>query len=66
MIDVFIDLTDDLVALEATESYIATLEVLGTPSSRIVIGEFPMTNISVLDDDRKSLACMHCIYYCIA
>lgn len=51
--DVFFDLTDDLVALEATESFVATLEILGTPSSRIEIRDFPTTTISVLDDDRK-------------
>ncbi len=56
MINVVINITDDLVALEATESYIATLEILGTPASRIAIGEFPMTTVSVLDDDGKSLA----------
>jgi hypothetical protein len=56
VINVVINITDDLVALEATESYIATLEILGTPASRIAIGEFPMTTVSVLDDDGKLLA----------
>ena len=56
VISIIINITDDLVALEATESYIATLEVLGTPASRIEIGEFPTTNVSVLDDDGRLLA----------
>ena len=56
VIDVVINITDDLVALEATESYVATLEIVGTPDSQIQIGRFPMTTVSVLDDDRKLLA----------
>ena len=51
VISIVINITDDFVALEATESYIATLEILGTPASRIEIGQFPTTNVSVLDDD---------------
>ena len=60
VISIVINITDDLVALEATESYIATLEILGTPASRIEIGQlpthFPTTNVSVLDDDGRLLA----------
>ena len=56
VISIEINITDDLVALEATESYIATLEILGTPASRIQIGQFPTTNVSVLDDDGRLLA----------
>ena len=56
VIDVMINITDDFVALEAIESYVATLEILGTPDSRIEIGQYPTTTISVLDDDRKLLA----------
>ena len=54
MIDVEIAITDDLVALEANESYEATLEILGTPDN-VVIGQ-NMTTVLVIDDDRKSLA----------
>ena len=56
VIDVEISITDDLVALEATESYVATLEIVGSPDSQIEIGRFPTTTVSVLDDDRKLLA----------
>ena len=56
VISIIINITDDSVALEATESYIATLEILGTPASRIQIGQFPTTNVSVLDDDGRLLA----------
>lgn len=59
VIDVSINITDDFVALEAIESYVASLEILGTPNSRIEIGTYPTTTISVLDDDRKLLAYMH-------
>ena len=60
VISIVINITDDLVALEATESYIATLEILGTPASRIEIGQFPTTNVSVLDDDGRFLATILC------
>ena len=42
-------------ALEATENYIATLEILGTPASQIEIGEYCTTIVSVLDDDGRLL-----------
>ena len=56
VIDVVIDITDDLVALKATESYVASLEIVGNSNSQIEIGRFPVTTVSVLDDDRKLLA----------
>ena len=53
VIDVVIDITDDFMALEANESYVASLEIVGNSNSQIEIGRFPVTTVSVLDDDRK-------------
>ena len=54
VIDIMIAITDDLVALEATESYVASLEIVGTPPN-VEIGQFPTTIVEVLDNDRKLL-----------
>ena len=52
--DIMISIADDRVALEANESYVTTLQILGTPDN-VVLGQHSTATVMVLDDDRKSL-----------
>ena len=52
VIQIRINITDDLVALEATESYVTSLQILGSPAN-VEIGLHPTTLVDVLDNDRK-------------
>ena len=52
VIQIRINITDDLVALEATESYVTSLQILRSPAN-IEIGQHLTTLVDVLDNDRK-------------
>ena len=62
VIDIMISIVDDRVALEANESYVATLQILGTPDN-IVLGQYSTATLEVLDDDRKSLVDNQSVLY---
>ena len=64
VLNVQITITDDLVALEAIESYVASLEILGTPDN-VIIGQHHKTTVSVHDDDCKSLAGNQSVEYLV-
>ena len=49
-VEISFTLTDDTVGLEDIESYIATLELVGTPEG-VVIGDIPETTVNVLDNE---------------
>ena len=46
------DLTNDNVGLEALESYVASLQLVGSPLG-IQTGSLVQTTVNVEDDDRK-------------
>ena len=52
VIQVRINITDDLVALEVTEEYVTSLQILGSPAN-VEIGQHPMTLVDMLDNERK-------------
>lgn len=52
VINIPINITDDDVALEAIESYVASLEII-QPAPNVLIGAHPTTSVNVLDEDRK-------------
>ena len=52
VISIDINITDDLVTLEATESYDVSLRIVGSPPN-VVIGRHEITTVNVLDDDCK-------------
>ena len=52
VISIDINITDDLVTLEATESYDVSLRIVGSPPN-VVIGRHEITTVYVLDDDCK-------------
>ena len=52
--NIMISIFDDFVALEANETFIATLEILGAPDN-VVLGQYRTATVTVIDDDRKSL-----------
>ena len=53
----YFDLTDDNVGLEAVESYIASLQIVGSPLG-IQTGSLVQTTVIVEDDDRKFNSCI--------
>ena len=61
VIDILIPITDDSVALEVIESYVASLEIIGSPS-HVVLGDQDTTTVNVLDEDCKFTA----LYYSVA
>ena len=48
-------------ALEVIESYVASLEIIGSPS-HVVLGDQDTTTVNVLDEDCKFTA----LYYSVA
>ena len=52
--NIMINISDDFVALEANETFVVTLEILGTPDN-VVLGQYRTATVIVIDDDRKSL-----------
>ena len=60
--DIMIGIADDRVALEANESYVATLQIVGTPDN-VVLGQYSTAILEVLDDDRKSLVDNQSVLY---
>ena len=52
--NITISIFDDSVALEANETFKATLEILGTPDN-VALGQYREATVIVIDDDRKSL-----------
>ena len=52
VIDINIDITDDLVALEDTETYDVHLRIVGF-APNVEIGRHEITTVNVFDDDGK-------------
>ena len=70
VIAISINITNDDIALEAIESYVVNLEIVGSPTN-VVIGRHEVTTVNVLDEDCKFALPVHFVsddtpfYVCI-
>ena len=56
-------LTDDQVALEAVETYTASLEII-TGSNIVILGAPEETNINIIDNDGENCSFFYSCVYC--